>query len=201
MKRLLALAVLFLFLLKAQGALQKAYYLTKNGDSVHGKIEVRTMKYFEDSVNYYELQYGVLFVESGGKVIFIRPNESLKEIGFWFGGKVRKMHCLVRREAAGTFNVKKKKFIFLSLALNGPMAIYSVVHKKIFKFIGFYSDISFYSRKEKKHVRWNLRRSTDDFRWLAGSCMEAEHFARNKGIFALEDAFEFVYTYNKYCSE
>ncbi|HRH11320.1 MAG TPA: hypothetical protein PLU73_07380 [Bacteroidia bacterium] len=201
MKRLLALAVLFLFLLNAQGALQKAYYLTKNGDSVHGKIEVRTMKYFEDSVNYYELQYGVLFVESGGKVIYIRPNESLKEIGFWFGGKVRKMHCLNTKEAAGLVMVKKRKYIFLSLALNGPMSIYSVVNKKVFRFIGYYSDISFYSRKERKHIRWNLRRSTDDFRWLAGSCMEAENFARNKGIFTLEDAFEFVYTYNKYCSE
>lgn len=199
MKRFLATLLFFLILSNVQALLQKAYYLTKSGDSVHGKIDVRTMKYYEDSVNYYELQYGVLFVESHGKVIYIRPNESLKEIGFWFGGKVRKMHCLVRREAAGSIMVKKKKFIFLPLALNGPMSIYSIMHKKIFKFFGYYSDISFYSRKEHKHVRWNLRRSTDDFRWLAGSCMEAESFARNKGIFALEDAFEFVYTYNKYC--
>jgi len=179
--------------------LVRGYYLRTSGDSVLGKIEIKSMKNFEDSVNYYDLQYGVLFVAADGKIILIRPSESLKEIGFWFGGHVRKMHCLKRVEAAGLMLVKKKKYILLPLALNGPMSIYSVVNKRLFRFMGYYSDISFYSRKDHRHIRWNLRRGTDDFRWLAGSCMEAESFARNKGIFALEDAFEFVYRYNKYC--
>ena len=200
MRKSILVAVIFLHSIIASAVLSRAYYIKRSGDSVHGKIEVKIMKNFADSVNFYELQYQVLFVAEGGKVLLIRPNAEIKEIGFWQGGSLKKMHCLKRKAAVGSFMVKKKKYIFLYNALNGPIGIYPITHRKLFGLLGYFGDISLYNHRDETHLRWNLRRSTNDFVEFARYCMEAADAAKRSGIFTLQDAFQFVYTYNKYCS-
>ncbi|MBK9285884.1 MAG: hypothetical protein IPM51_16435 [Sphingobacteriaceae bacterium] len=200
MRKVILIICIFFSTFFARAGLFRAYYLNSSGDSVFGKIEVKAMKFFEDSANFYELQYGLLFVAKEGKVIYIKPSANIKEVGFWFGGKLNKMHCLKRKEAVGSILVRKKKYIFLAVALNGPISVYPLMHRKLFGWLGYFGDISFYNKHDEKHIRWNLRRNTNDFVEFAGMCREASESAKKSGIFTLDDAFAFVYTYNKYCS-